>query len=129
MVSLWSKPRRYSLMRDCCPSLTRSTAREKNDGSASAWTSPAALGCLPHVSRNIRAERDYPYLFSTEGDSTRKQGLRETKTMKKEYDFSKAERGRFYRKGAKLRLPIYLDAKLQNQVEELANRTGRDVGD
>ena len=49
--------------------------------------------------------------------------------MKKEYDFSKAERGKFYRKGAKLRLPIYLDAKLQNQVEDLANRTGRDVGD
>src|SRR2546425_8009988 len=40
MVSLSSKPRRYSLMRDCCPSLTRSTAREKNDGSASAGTSP-----------------------------------------------------------------------------------------
>ena len=49
--------------------------------------------------------------------------------MKTEYDFSKAVRGKFYRKGAKLRLPIYLDAKLQNQVEEFANRTGRDVGD
>src|SRR5207244_3160705 len=49
--------------------------------------------------------------------------------MKKEYDFPKAERGRFYRKGAKLRLPIYLDAKLQNQVEDLANLTGRGVGD
>ena len=49
--------------------------------------------------------------------------------LKKEYDFSKAERGRFYKKGATLRLPIYLDAKLQNQVEDLANRTGRDVGD
>ena len=50
-------------------------------------------------------------------------------TMKKEYDFSTAERGRFYRKGARLRLPIYLDAKLQNQVESLADRTGRDIGD
>ena len=49
--------------------------------------------------------------------------------MKKEYDFSKAERGKFYKKGAKLRLPIYLDAKVQNRVEDLANRTGRDVGD
>ena len=49
--------------------------------------------------------------------------------MKKEYDFSKAERGRFYRKDATLRLPIYLDAKLQNQVQDLANRTGRDVSD
>jgi predicted DNA-binding protein len=49
--------------------------------------------------------------------------------MKKEYDFSKAARGRFFKKRAKLRLPIYLDAKLQNQVQELASRTGRDVGD
>ena len=49
--------------------------------------------------------------------------------MKKEYDFSKAERGKFYKKGAKLRLPIYLDAKVRNRVEDLANRTGRDVGD
>ena len=49
--------------------------------------------------------------------------------MKKEYDFSKAEQGRFYRKGAKLCLPIYLDAKLQTQVQEIANRTGRDVAD
>jgi cytidylate kinase len=49
--------------------------------------------------------------------------------MKKQYDFSKAERGKFYKKGAKLRLPIYLDAKVQNRAEDLANRTGRDVGD
>lgn len=29
--------------------------------------------------------------------------------MKREYDFFKGVRGRFYRKGAELRLPIYLD--------------------
>ena len=50
-------------------------------------------------------------------------------TMKKEYDFSKAERGKFYRKGARVRLRVYLGAKLQHQVEILANRTGRDMGD
>ena len=49
--------------------------------------------------------------------------------MKKEYDFSNAERGKFYRDGANLRVPIYLDAKLQSQVEGLANRTGRDFQD
>jgi hypothetical protein len=49
--------------------------------------------------------------------------------MKKEYDFSKAERGRFYQKGATLRLPIYLDARVQDEVEDLANRTGRNVRD
>ena len=49
--------------------------------------------------------------------------------MKKEYDFSKAERGKFSKKGATLRLPIYLDAKVQHEVEDLANRTGRNVRD
>ena len=49
--------------------------------------------------------------------------------MKREYDFSKAERGKFYRKGAKLRLPIYLDVKLQSQVERLAQNKGKDIGD
>ena len=49
--------------------------------------------------------------------------------MKKEYDFSKAERGKFYRKGADVRLPIYLGTRLQKQVEGLATRTGRDMGE
>lgn len=49
--------------------------------------------------------------------------------MKKEYDFSKAERGKFYRKNADARLPIYLGARLQKQVESLASRTGRDMGE
>ena len=49
--------------------------------------------------------------------------------MKKEYDFSRAERGRFYRKNAILRLPIYLGSRLQKQVESLATRTGRDLGE
>lgn len=49
--------------------------------------------------------------------------------MKREYDFSKAARGKFYRKGAELRLPIYLEAKLQEQVERLAEKNGKDVGE
>lgn len=49
--------------------------------------------------------------------------------MKREYDFSKAVRGKFYRKGAELRLPIYLDAKLQNQLERIARKKGKDIGD
>ena len=49
--------------------------------------------------------------------------------MKKEYDFSRAERGKFYRKNADVRLPIYLGTRLQKQVEGLATRTGRDMGD
>jgi cytidylate kinase len=49
--------------------------------------------------------------------------------MKPHYDFSKAERGRFYRKEARLRLPIYLDGKLQERLERIAQKNGRDVSD
>jgi len=49
--------------------------------------------------------------------------------MKREYDFSKRVRGKFYRKGAELRLPIYLDAKLQRKLERLARKKGKDIGE
>ena len=55
--------------------------------------------------------------------------MRGNDTMKREYDFSKGVRGKFYRKGAELRLPIYLDAKLQIQLERLALKKGKDVGE
>ncbi|MBI2822368.1 MAG: hypothetical protein HYX74_09100 [Acidobacteria bacterium] len=46
-----------------------------------------------------------------------------------QYDFSKAERGKFYKRGAELRLPIYLDTKLQTQIERLARKKGKDIGE
>ena len=49
--------------------------------------------------------------------------------MKPHYDFSKAERGEFYRKGARVRLPIYLDGQLQKRLESIAQKKGRDVAD
>jgi hypothetical protein len=49
--------------------------------------------------------------------------------MKREYDFAKAVRGKFFRKGAELRLPIYLDPKLQKKLERLAWKKGKDVGE
>lgn len=49
--------------------------------------------------------------------------------MKPHYDFSKAERGKFYKKGAALRLPIYLDDKLQARLEQIAQKKGRDLGE
>jgi hypothetical protein len=48
--------------------------------------------------------------------------------MKKEYDFSKAERGKFFRKGAHLRLPIYLDTKLQDRLEKIAAKKHQPMG-
>ena len=49
--------------------------------------------------------------------------------MKSNYDFSRAVRGKFYREGGELRLPIYLDAKLQKQLEDLAQKNGKDVSE
>jgi cytidylate kinase len=47
--------------------------------------------------------------------------------MKSRYDFSKGERGKFYRKGATLRLPIYLDGQLQKRLERIAQKKGQDL--
>jgi len=42
--------------------------------------------------------------------------------MKKEYDFSKGVRGKFYRPGVKLNLPIYLDDDVAEFVQKYARR-------
>jgi len=49
--------------------------------------------------------------------------------MKQEYNFSKAERGKFYRKGAELRLPVCLEAKLQSQLERIAQKKGKELSE
>ena len=49
--------------------------------------------------------------------------------MRREYDFSKAERGKFYRKGALLRFPIYLEPKVQRNLEKIARRKHRPVAE
>jgi len=46
--------------------------------------------------------------------------------MRKEYDFSKGERGKFYRQDAKLNIPIYLDEEILAFIEEIANKKGSD---
>ena len=42
--------------------------------------------------------------------------------MKKEYDFSKAERGKFYHPNMKLNIPIYLDEEVSAFVEKIASK-------
>lgn len=48
--------------------------------------------------------------------------------MKKQYDFSKAVRGKFYRKNALLKLPVYLDKEVQTFVQNIANSKQSDIG-
>ena len=47
--------------------------------------------------------------------------------MKREYDFSKGVRGRFFRKGAELKLPIYLDNATRRRLERIAKKNGKPV--
>jgi len=48
--------------------------------------------------------------------------------MKKKYDFSKGMRGKFYYKSTALRLPIYLDQKLQRHIEKIAKKRKQAFG-
>jgi len=49
--------------------------------------------------------------------------------MKPEYDFSKGERGKFFRANAELRLPVYLNADIQAWLTERAARQGVPLGE
>ena len=49
--------------------------------------------------------------------------------MKSEYDFSKAERGKFFKPDAELRLPIDLDADVQRYLSARAADKGVPLGE
>jgi predicted HicB family RNase H-like nuclease len=44
--------------------------------------------------------------------------------MRAEYDFTKGERGKFFRSNAELRLPIYLEPEVPDYLAEQAARKG-----
>ena len=46
--------------------------------------------------------------------------------MKKEYDFSKGERGEFFQPKLKLNLPVYLDEEVLSFVQCIAERQKTD---
>jgi hypothetical protein len=47
--------------------------------------------------------------------------------MKDEYDFTNAERGKFHRPDAQMRLPIYLDTEVEKYLAQLAARKGEPI--
>ena len=47
--------------------------------------------------------------------------------MKKEYDFSKAERGKFHRPDVKLNIPVYLESEVQDFVDKIAEARQSDT--
>ena len=46
--------------------------------------------------------------------------------MREEYDFSKGERGKFFRPDLKLNFPIYLEEEVSAFVERIASKKGVD---
>jgi hypothetical protein len=42
--------------------------------------------------------------------------------MRKEYDFSKGQRGKFYSPGVKLNIPMYLDVQVSAFVDKIASK-------
>lgn len=49
--------------------------------------------------------------------------------MKSEYDFSKGERGKFYRPDVQYHLPVYLEEEVLNYLRERALSKGVDLND
>lgn len=49
--------------------------------------------------------------------------------MKKEYDFTKGERGKFFSKETKLNMPVYLDADILDYLSAKAKAKGVDIDD
>lgn len=49
--------------------------------------------------------------------------------MKEEYDFSKGERGKFYKPDLEPRIPVYLQKDIGEFLQTLASEKGTDVGD
>lgn len=49
--------------------------------------------------------------------------------MKEHYDFDKGERGKFYRKDAVFKFPIYLDEGVQNYLATKAEGKGIELSD
>jgi len=47
--------------------------------------------------------------------------------MKKEYDFSKGERGKFYRPEAELYLPIYIEPDMMEVLRKLSKKKGVEI--
>ena len=46
--------------------------------------------------------------------------------MRKEYDFSKGERGKFYHSNIKMNIPVYLEEEVDNFINKIASKKGID---
>lgn len=49
--------------------------------------------------------------------------------MRDEYDFSKGERGKFFKPGAQLNLPVYLDDDVRSYLQRQAAAKGKELNE
>jgi len=63
------------------------------------------------------------------GGSTKTAKGRKGEAMKNEYDFSGAERGKFFRKDAALDVPVYLEAGVRDYLTARAKAKGIELND
>jgi len=49
--------------------------------------------------------------------------------MRDEYDFSKGERGKFFKPGAQLNLPVYLDDDVRSYLQRQATAKGKELNE
>ena len=58
-----------------------------------------------------------------------KKFMRKVDKMKKEYDFSNGERGKFYNKNAKFHIPVYLEPEVENFFTKLAKKQNTNLSE
>lgn len=54
--------------------------------------------------------------------------MKKVNKMKKEYDFSNGERGKFYKKNAKFHIPVYLEPEVESFFINLAKKQNTNLG-
>ncbi len=69
------------------------------------------------------------YHLRAKSNSRRNKTVLREKPMKREYDFSKAERGKFYHPSATFSFPVYLEPDINDFMSRLADEKKMDVQD
>ena len=114
-------PKRWAYM-------TTNTARQKQDGLQWASLQPASYwSCITHSGKKQEIPQRFVWSQTEKQPEKNVNNIYQVNNMKKEYDFSGAQRGRFFRKGLKLNIPVYLNKETFPFVEELAQRKKSDI--
>ena len=102
-------------------------------GAGGQWT---ICGGDPHVETPHPHGDRRAYRLGPQGDERGNAKLSRTAAlaaegamMKRQYDFSKGERGKFYNPGAVFKLPVYLDEEVQTYLADKADAKGVELSD